>query len=69
MKDIDNICATARILGKLNDNPVLTRANPLPDIANPGVTIPVIVAKRLKLCVYDSKYLPRLSRLLSLRRW
>ena len=39
-----------------------TRASPLADIPNPGETVPVITAKRLKLCVYGAKHLHRLSR-------
>ena len=62
MKDIDDICATARKPGGLIENLASTRASPLPDIANPGVTVPAIVTKRLKLCVYGVKHLASLSR-------
>ena len=62
MKDIDDICATARKPGGLIENLASTRASLLPDIANPGVTVPAIVAKRLKLCVYGFKHLASLSR-------
>ena len=65
LQDIDDICQTARKPGGMITNPASTRSNPLSDIANPGVTVPAIVAKRLKLCVYGSKHQTRLSRPLS----
>ena len=61
MTDIDDIYSTASKPGGLISNPESTCADPLPDIANPGVTVPVIVAKRLKLFVCGSKHLTRLS--------
>ena len=42
-------------------HPDETKASPLPDILNPGMTVQKISAKRLKLYVYGSKYLRHLS--------
>ena len=61
-KDIDDIFHTVRKPGGMIEHPDSTRAVPVPDIANPGVTVPAIAAKRLKLCVYGAKHLKRLSR-------
>ena len=61
-KDIDDICHTARKSGGMIEHPDSTRAVPVPNISNPGVTVPVIADKRLKLCIYGAKHLRRLSR-------
>ena len=61
-KDIDDICSTARKPGKTIEHPDSTRTTPLSDIVNPGVTVPAIVAKRLKICVYGAKHRHCLSR-------
>ena len=64
-KDIDDICSTARKPGGTMEHPDSTRTTPFSDILNPGVTVPAIVAKLLKLCVYGAKYRRRLSRSLN----
>ena len=61
-KDIDDICQTARKPGGMIEHPDSTMAVPLPNISNPGVTVPAIADKRLKLCVYEAKHLKHLSR-------
>ena len=61
-KDIDDICSTARKPIGMLEHPDSTRTIPLSGIVNPGVTVPAIVAKRLKLCVYGAKNRRRLSR-------
>ena len=43
------------------EHPDITRAVPVANILNPGVTVPAIAAKRLKLCVYGAKHLKGLS--------
>ena len=44
------------------EHPDSTKTTPLSDIANTGVTVLTIVAKRLKLCVYGANHRHRLSR-------
>ena len=61
-KNIDNICSTAQKPVGMIEHPDSTRTTLLSDIVNPGVTVPAIVTKRLKLCVYSVKHRRRLSR-------
>ena len=61
-KDIDDICSTTRNPGGMITHPDATRASPLADIQNSGVTVSAIADKRLKLCVYRAKHLRHLSR-------
>ena len=61
-KDIDDICHTARKPRGMIEHSDSTKAVPVPNISNPGVTVPVIDAKRLKLYVCGAKHLRHISR-------
>ena len=61
-KDINDICSTARKADGTIEHPDSTTTTPLSDIVDPGVIVPAIVAKRLKLRVYGAKHRRRLSR-------
>ena len=61
-KDIDDICSFARKPDGMIEHPDSTGTTLLSDIVNPGVTVPAIVAKRLKLYVCGAKHRRRLSR-------
>ena len=60
-KDIDDICSNMRKPGRMIENLASTRTTPRSDIVNPGVTVPAIVVKRHRLCVYGAKHRRRLN--------
>ena len=61
-KDIDDIYSTTRRPGGMLAYFYSTRSTLLPNIAYSGVTMLKITVKRLKHCIYGTKYQCRLSR-------